>query len=378
MRAPYTLIGDNRDYAIDGYTRIVTPASFRRPHPIDADCIGCWRMDESLATQGAIDASSNGLDMSVAAGTQPAVGPGAFNGARRVAGTVYFTRGDSALLKPANVSVMGWVKFVTPPSPGHYIALATKYSNWEPMNFRSWGADIYKHANGSVSLVGKFGVGAAGAFAFPGGAELGTPNIPVASLTDGEFHHWAVTYNETTGWGYSYWDGALVGSEQNEETEHLAITYSHHVMRIGYGSVSPVVWVDDVALYGADRNLAWIQDIALEQPEITEWVPNGQLARDPTIASRCRARVLCHRGKWAVDPAFGSRLWTLKTMKRARHLAVIYIEEALADLIAAKEIEAIRPLEFVEDHRTGALGVRVEVVLPREQIVPLGVIPLGE
>jgi phage gp46-like protein len=141
-----------------------------------------------------------------------------------------------------------------------------------------------------------------------------------------------------------------------------------------------------VSISGGNGAILWAAD--LQRPDGSyhligddkdyEIDEGGRLKRDKTIVSRCRARVLVHRGKWALDPDFGSRLWTIKTLKGAGALAMIYIEEALADLIAAGEVVSIRPLEFVEDYRTGALGVRVEVALPRDQVVPLGIIPLGE
>jgi phage gp46-like protein len=104
---------------------------------------------------------------------------------------------------------------------------------------------------------------------------------------------------------------------------------------------------------------------------------SGLLDRDLTIASRCRARLLTRRGQWAPDMTLGSRLHTIKLLKGAGQKAMDCIEEALADMIESGEIVSILPLEIVEDHRTGALGVRVEVALPRAQVVPLGVLPLG-
>jgi hypothetical protein len=66
-----------------------------------------------------------------------------------------------------------------------------------------------------------------------------------------------------------------------------------------------------------------------------------------------------------------------QTIDRLKNDIIDRIEEALADMIVGGEIDSINPLEIVEDYRTGALGVRVEIVLPNEQVVPLGLLPLG-
>ncbi len=104
---------------------------------------------------------------------------------------------------------------------------------------------------------------------------------------------------------------------------------------------------------------------------------DGLLDRDATIASRCRARLLTRRGGWSPDLAFGSRLHEIRLLKSAQQVAMIYVEEALADLVRDGEIAEINLLEFVTDYTTGAIGARIEVVLPLDEVVPLGVIPLG-
>jgi len=129
-------------------------------------------------------------------------------------------------------------------------------------------------------------------------------------------------------------------------------------------------WLENAA--GSD-GVYWLIDDGRDY-QITD---AGGLRRESEITTRCRLRLLTRRGEWFGDPLLGSRLHTIKILKNAKRDAEDYIREALQPLVDEGAILAITVRQIETDHTTGALGVWVEVVVPGDQVIPLGRVPLG-
>jgi len=104
---------------------------------------------------------------------------------------------------------------------------------------------------------------------------------------------------------------------------------------------------------------------------------NGQLMRDYSVRTRCRVRLLCHRGKYWADPEMGSRFYTLKTLKAAEAKVQAYAAEALQPLIDDGSILGVTTREIDIDEDTGQLVARIVVSVGQDEAVDLGLLELG-
>jgi len=103
---------------------------------------------------------------------------------------------------------------------------------------------------------------------------------------------------------------------------------------------------------------------------------DGHLLTDDTIETRCRIRLQTHRGQW-LDKDIGSRLNEIKLLKHAERKMKDAIREALQPLIDSGEIVELRLSEAVTDSINGLAAIAVEIVVPGDDLVDLGLIPIG-
>lgn len=101
------------------------------------------------------------------------------------------------------------------------------------------------------------------------------------------------------------------------------------------------------------------------------------LARDSTVASVCRFRLLCKLGKWTLDPTVGSRLHTIKSIRRGRENAEAYIKEALQPLINEGLILSVQVGDIRAHQVSGKLSIGVLITLPDLNQLDLGLISVG-
>ena len=89
--------------------------------------------------------------------------------------------------------------------------------------------------------------------------------------------------------------------------------------------------------------------------------PDGRLLRDPTVHTRCVIRLKVRRGQWALDPAFGSRLWEIDTTTDVKRKAQAAIEEALQPEIDNGSIVDVLVGAVQTDHENGFVYIPVEI-----------------
>jgi phage gp46-like protein len=374
MAGPYTLIGDDRDYAIDGENRVIVAGNAAARHPVDGDCTVCYRLDETtLASATLADSGPNGYTLGVFASYYGAVVAGKFGYARKntYAARCFYRANASApntALYPTDAAtISAWLRIdASDPYPNNNQAMIAGPNTYNNGQYVNYGFGLKREGTPRhFHWVAELCVNNAGSMAPAKTLQVDEAAIGVWTLV-------TTRYDRTT------LDLLINGEIVSQLSETRAIWQGdpagQYFSLVNY--VDPPVTTCEIAAYDVAKSDSWIKALVDRYP--TEaWVPNGLLARDDTIASRCRARLLTRRGQWAPDRTLGSRLWEIKLLKHAGQKAMIAIEEALADMIVGGEIDSINPLEIVEDYRTGALGVRVEIVLPNEQVVPLGLLPLG-
>lgn len=103
----------------------------------------------------------------------------------------------------------------------------------------------------------------------------------------------------------------------------------------------------------------------------------GLLRRDPTVATRCLIRLKTQRGKWVLNPDFGSRFHTITILKGSEAKAQQFAQEALQPMIDDGSILAVNVVRVVLDHDVGGMVANIEIALPGSQVTPLGDVELG-
>ncbi len=131
-------------------------------------------------------------------------------------------------------------------------------------------------------------------------------------------------------------------------------------IRWGFLVRAPLPLVGDTFLVGDDKDLVVNR--------------HGELERDALPRSRCLARILTRRGKWALAPNFGSRLHEIQITKGAYRRARDAIEEALKPLLDEGAIKAVRVEPITDVDGSHIVAVEAFVSVPGD----LGVQSLGE
>lgn len=99
------------------------------------------------------------------------------------------------------------------------------------------------------------------------------------------------------------------------------------------------------------------------------------LVRDPTISTRCRARLMTRRGEYFADNEFGSLLHTVKITKDAGAKIRNYARQALQPLVDAGEILAVDLLVVVQQETS--IFANFEIKLPSGASLPISDVPVG-
>jgi phage gp46-like protein len=100
-----------------------------------------------------------------------------------------------------------------------------------------------------------------------------------------------------------------------------------------------------------------------------ELTDDGKLARDPTLSTRCRIRLLTRRGEWFADPELGSLLHTIQHMKNIRATVKRMSQQALQPLIDDGEILAVDLVDVVQ--RTTTFFAVIEIAVPGGSALPI-------
>ena len=103
----------------------------------------------------------------------------------------------------------------------------------------------------------------------------------------------------------------------------------------------------------------------------------GHLARETTVATRCRFRLKIARGSWPYDPDLGSRLHTIRTLRQAVAEAEEMCVEALQDLIDDGDVTRVTLGDIHADPSSGHFAARVLIQTPTAT-VDLDMIPMGK
>ncbi len=232
-------------------------------HPLDADCIGLWRLNESNSTDDAVDSSSNLIDATRVDNSEPPCIVGKFNGGRNVNGpnspgdpTTYWRLSVPWTLENASIysipifTVAGWVY-------------------WNGTNCAAWEIRQYLFSIEETTgnpLIG-LGINTTGnpifelALDYSGSKQLKTIT-DTDILPSNEWVHFACTWDETT--MCLYINGVLKASSS---------AYAGHTRYYGYNNSCPSLgassggyynirgYIDDIAIYSTPKSQSWITSI---------------------------------------------------------------------------------------------------------------------
>lgn len=102
---------------------------------------------------------------------------------------------------------------------------------------------------------------------------------------------------------------------------------------------------------------------------------DGSLTEDNTVQTRALIRLLTRRGQYWKDKDFGSRFWTLNTIREARRQTLPMAQEALKPLTDTGEIQEIELVSL----ETTANGIRAHLSLhvSQEELIEISNLPIG-
>jgi len=114
---------------------------------------------------------------------------------------------------------------------------------------------------------------------------------------------------------------------------------------------------------------------------------NGHLVKDRSVATRCRICLTTEKrvvkdgeviseGFWA-DPTLGSIFHLIRTLKQAEAECQPAAEDALKRLIDEGAIQGVKTRQPILNHETGFLGVPIDIYVDDDEIMELGLLPLG-
>jgi hypothetical protein len=196
------------------WQRVAGPDGIDTPgYLIDAYRVGWWRLDESSASDGAIDSSGNAHDMTSVG--SPGVVDGRIAGARgtNFAETVYFVLANHADFHLQTLSLAGWAYSTSTKTDWHKILVK---GNTDPSNTWSIGTD------GDGSNAPSFVIG------FTDASELKL-NGANGTFTEDAWHHVVGTWDGTT--AKLYFDGALIDTDATGAGK--TVRYDTNAMVIG-------------------------------------------------------------------------------------------------------------------------------------------------
>jgi len=240
-------------------------------HPITADCVACYRLDEASDTDDAVDATGNG-HTGTAMNSPDVVADGKFDGGRAVdANSVYFDISNITGLDITNsLTVCAWVRPVTS-SPqewpdGAYVQRVHTWYMAGLVSCHSWrlGFDSYSLRPRFAAMVYTAGCSIPGNGTFISAAS--SWDIPV-----GVWSHVVGVYDGT--YIYIYVNGQLHVRTLNT-TGYNNIIYSTEHMLLG-GVLAAHVEIDDVAIYNTVKSPEWIYDIYWQaaMPDLAGYLP---------------------------------------------------------------------------------------------------------
>lgn len=235
-------------------------------HPITADCVFCYRLDESLATNNAVDSSSNGYTLTQTG--SPSVVAGIFNNARQFSLGKYLSRYDIAGILPsvATATVACWINWDgTLPTVGKYATI------WDI----KYGPYATKNHFMGITSAGKLR-------AYIGG--MGGMAIFEVNITSG-LHYITYTYKSGASPSYIlYIDGSVAASYASSSFGNILTSTgggSDSTMLVGMGDDSGTTsyfpgWVDDLAFYNTAKDINWInQRLDITGPTINAVNPTS-------------------------------------------------------------------------------------------------------
>lgn len=363
-------------------------------HPITSDCVACWRLDEPLASDNAIDATGNG-HTGVQSGNPGVFPAGKFGSSRDISGTgQLFTIADAPDLRLQTITVCGWIYFDSEAQPNFYKMVFKDH-------FVKAGA-VYLQgpANPPIANSGMEWL----LYFTDGTAVVLNHNDPLAALV---WHHIAGVFDTVEGFMAFYIDGGL---HKVTTVDHVGgtlkgklIDYDGDVWALGrdpdWATQALNGKLDDIAIYNTAKSAEWIRGIwrGFQTPRVLgnraqgEYCltigdskhnsltedGTGELIRDYTIQSRARFRLTCRRGEWWANSKVGSLFHTLNTLGQAKRQAQAFAQQALQDLIDADEILSVTVTEIEENPIDGTLLARVQIEVPEGEAIDLGLIPVG-
>jgi len=222
--------------------------------PLDADCIACYRLNETAATDDAVDASGNG-HTAEAVSSPAVISAGMFGGARRAASAssgatsgARFRVDDHADFKPAAaVTLCAWV----------YLETASQYSTFG-------GAVAGKMYDGYIAnQYWSYGLGLRNG---GGGQHAWSAGVRLDTGGGGTTKSATQSTNAVPGWSHlcMTWDGATLTLYVNGVAVATAtsatsnILYSSERFLIGDDYNSLVGYQDDVAVYSTAKSAEWV------------------------------------------------------------------------------------------------------------------------
>lgn len=240
-------------------------------HPIDADCVACWRFDEAAASDDAVDATGNGHTGRLARffnqSAVAALGTHAvFGGSRNMVDLeplpgvdekVYFSVANHADLQPDVFTAAAWLYVLADP-------------------LGDTGKIIWKGNGGSLdeTTVAAWHLGQRATTPWDFYAQLRTTTGPTTTTVYAGtrpalgVHHVAMTFDATT--LCLYVDGALANSATIAAAPDTVYYVDQDVpggdwvspdLRLDSNSSKGSYELDDIALYDAAKSALWIADI---------------------------------------------------------------------------------------------------------------------
>jgi len=220
--------------------------------PLDADCIACYRLNETAATDDAVDASGNG-HTAEAVSSPAVISAGMFGGARRCGQTTELNGGqrlrvdDHVDFRPAAaVTLQAWAYLEAYPYSTFSGGVCGKFWNGY-LNNQNYSYGLYLSNEG-------------------GGKYIWTAGMRLDSGGNGTAIYASQTTKATFGWHHLCltWDGATLtlyvdGVAVDTATCATAnILYSTERFAIGDDSNSFYGYQDDVAVYSTAKSAEWV------------------------------------------------------------------------------------------------------------------------
>lgn len=210
-------------------------------NPLSADCVGCWRLNETSASDDGVDATGNG-NTAVAQGSPAVVTDGVFGGARQISAG-HFHVAYHADFDAQAFTVVGWYRFQSANGWGTESLFARGYSS---LIGYSW--KLYEYENNDGWLAFKVCLSHAGS----GTYVLANSSM---ALTPGEWYHVAATWDGEFATLYiNGYPHAKILNQTGIGTIPFDTSYVH------FGSSWQTWDADDWAYYNTCKDEAWVYE----------------------------------------------------------------------------------------------------------------------